>query len=58
MLCAGEIDGTWLAALRARWRMAAVDDPRLVGTARLRRAADLFVWERRRIGPGSLGAST
>jgi hypothetical protein len=32
ILCAGEMDGTWLARSGTWWRMAAVDDPRLVGT--------------------------
>jgi hypothetical protein len=48
ILFAGELDGHGAAALRARWGMDPVDDPRVVGRARVR---DLM-WELRRIGLG------
>jgi hypothetical protein len=57
VLFAGELGLDRLAHLRAIWRMTLADnfaDPRarVVGTARLSVADDLFSWDLRRIGPG------
>ncbi|MEV4624938.1 hypothetical protein AB0J90_01425 [Micromonospora sp. NPDC049523] len=57
ILFASDLSEDGLARLRAGWRMrvpAEADEPRarVFGTAQLRVADDLFVWDLRRIGPG------
>ncbi|MEW9530223.1 hypothetical protein [Microbispora sp. NPDC049125] len=57
VLFANELGEDRLARLRDVWRMAAPGDSadpraRVVGTARLRLASDVFTWDLRRIGPG------
>ncbi|GII29936.1 hypothetical protein [Planotetraspora mira] len=57
VLFAGEVGRDRLAHLRAIWRMTLSDDfadprTRVVGTASLNVADDLFSWDLRRIGPG------
>ncbi|MEZ0077130.1 hypothetical protein [Planotetraspora sp. GP83] len=57
ILFANELGKDGLAYLQRVWQMTLADDfadprARVVGTARLRVAHDLFTWDLRRIGPG------
>ncbi|MEO3856581.1 hypothetical protein [Acrocarpospora sp. B8E8] len=54
ILFAGELRKDRLAHLQKIWGMALADDPqaRVLGTARLRVADDMFTWDLRQIGPG------
>jgi hypothetical protein len=57
ILFANELGEDRLAYLQAVWQMALADDvtdpqARVIGTAHLRVANDIFTWDLRRIGPG------
>jgi hypothetical protein len=57
ILFANELDKDRLASLQALWQMVLADDradprARVIGTARLRVANDIYTWDLRRIGPG------